>query len=104
MIIKIGQPLEGLGKYVRQDRYVMAKRMRESFMVETAQGWSGQGKPGDWLVLVGAELWTAIAHEQFTRIYRPYKEGEDCVGPCELVGAERGRSAWNRTYRMMAGR
>jgi hypothetical protein len=90
MILKRGEPADGLGlgRFVRKDRMVLAKRMRESFMIETDRGWSN-GNNGDWLVYVGGDLWLAVADEQFQRIYRPYDHQRDCIGPCDDFGPEK---------------
>ncbi len=88
MIIKQGQTVKGLEMYVRNTRYIFAKRMDEDFLIENGKGWA-QGHRGDWLVRVEDELWTVIEDAQFRKIYRPYMPGGDCVGPCELFHVER---------------
>lgn len=68
--------------YVRKNRFVHAKRINQHFMIETGAGWS-EGNKGDWLVLVGGDLWLALSDEQFKKIYRPYRPEKDCIGPCD---------------------
>ena len=89
MIIKRGQIVEGLEKFVRQNRFVMARQMNERFQVETLKdpGWE-YGRPGDWLVHIGGELWSAISNNEFSKIYRRARE-TDCIGPCDDFMPER---------------
>lgn len=89
MIIKRGQFVPGLTRFVRQTRYVMAKRMREQFMVETEKdnGWD-HGSAGDWLVHIGGELWSAISDSEFKKIYRRAEEDLFCTG-ASCPGADR---------------
>jgi hypothetical protein len=88
-VFKRGMEVEGLARYVRNDRFVLAKRMKVPFVIETGQGWNPLGKRGDWLVLIGGDLWAAVEDEQFRKIYRPYDEGRDCIGPCDAFVPER---------------
>ena len=71
MIIKMEQVVGDLQPYVRKDRFILAKRMREDFMIETVRGWE-QGRTGEWLINISNKLWSIIADDQFNRIYVPY--------------------------------
>jgi hypothetical protein len=82
MIIKRRQEVSGLERYISSTRSVQAKRMSQSFAVETGIGWHFDGKPGDWLVLLAGDLWLSMSDEQFRAIFRRVTP-EDCVGPCD---------------------
>lgn len=77
MIVKRGMQIPGLKRYSRRNRHVMAVQMKTDFMYETGNGWIS-GKRGEWLVLVGGDLWTGIEDKQFKTIFSPATEK-----PCE---------------------